>query len=57
VGGKQSNNLLTAWAVDFQTPACKLNFLFFLPMLPKKKKKREKSCCPLVFQFLQITQY
>jgi hypothetical protein len=37
------SNLDTVWIVDFEMPVRKLYFCLFLPMLPKKKKKREES--------------
>jgi hypothetical protein len=36
----------TVWAVDFETPDCKLFLRVFLLMLPKIKKKREKVLLP-----------
>jgi hypothetical protein len=41
----------------FPAPACKFYLLFFLPNLPKKKKKGKKRCGLLVFQSLQAIQY
>jgi hypothetical protein len=33
----------TVWAVDFETPCANFVYCLFLPMLPKKKVKREES--------------
>jgi hypothetical protein len=42
------------YAVDFETPVCKLYLLFLSAnAAQEKEKKRKNCCCPLVFQPMQ----